>query len=97
MCVCVCVYRAVLQYYQSGGTREYTVSEGHRLHMECNAPRSSPNATYSWSVARDVDSNPRPVIVGHRVQIDSQGMNIHLIIICIVMIVAVHVMSTRYR
>jgi len=65
--------RAVLAYYQSGPVREYTVQEGDKLHMECNAPRSVPNATFSWSIARSLDTEPQLLRLTRRMQINSNG------------------------
>jgi len=67
------VFRAALDYYQSSAVREYRVHEGDKLYMECNAPRSLPNATFSWSIARDVDTNPHLLSTTSRMQISSDG------------------------
>jgi len=72
-CGSVDVSRAVLDYYQSSAVREYRVHEGDKLHMDCNAPRSLPNATFSWSIARGVDTNPHLLRSTRRVQISSNG------------------------
>jgi len=70
---CVSACRAALDYYQSSAVREYRVHEGDQLHMACNAPRSLPNATFSWSIARDVDTSPLLLTTSHRMQISDNG------------------------
>jgi len=70
------VFRAVLDYYRSSAVREYRIPEGEKLQMECNAPRSVPNATYSWSIARDVDTNPHLLRDTGRMQISSNGLQL---------------------
>ena len=66
-------FSAVLKYYQSSAQREYRVIEGDKLHMECRAPRSVPNATFSWSIARRVDTKPELLSVTRRMQIGFNG------------------------
>lgn len=68
----------MLDYYQSSAVREYRVHEGDKLHMECNAPRSLPNATFSWSIARDVDTRPFLLKDTRRMQIGSNGSQLFL-------------------
>jgi len=63
----------VLDRFQSSSVREYRVHEGDKLHMECNAPRSLPNATFSWSIARHVDTKPLLLRDTRRMQIGSNG------------------------
>jgi len=69
----VLVFRAALDYYQSSAVREYRVHESDKLTMECNAPRSLPNATFSWSIARDVDTKPLLLSTTQRMQINANG------------------------
>ena len=66
--------RAVLDYYQSSAVRQYRVNEGDELSMACNAPRSLPNATFSWSIARDVDTHPLRLTTTARMQINHNGL-----------------------
>lgn len=60
----------------------YFVSEGDAHVLPCEQLKCIPSATYSWALALSMaDDKPVPLVVNERVQIDSYGEHLSLLLL----------------